>query len=270
MTPDEKPSRPPGSGLTNLPSFLETAITGTEPPWCVDGRPDPQKDKGPQMLGGSLHPVVLKAIWENQPFNQLFAAENLNALKNTGFALGVHWGSHKHEGTSDCGFADYLPKIIAKAQEQQYEIIRRLLAVYQQNQAVFNQIGLSQEQFITMLNQAYQKINAFLNTQVEIKGEALISLAETLGAQVENLEGDHQEQAAFVNLKKGVTLNTNLLNEQGRQAFNLDLGSAIHQAGALGVPDDFAIAASLILYQATEMVLVEDRQKPSLPVVVHS
>jgi hypothetical protein len=38
----------------------------------------------------------------------------------------------------------------------------------------------------------------------------------------------------------------------------------------LGVGAEFAMAASLILYQATEIILVENNGKRALPIVIHS
>ena len=37
-----------------------------------------------------------------------------------------------------------------------------------------------------------------------------------------------------------------------------------------GVEPDFATAASLILYAATEIVLVEQQGKPALPIIVNT
>lgn len=240
----------------DLPSFLEIKTDKSKSPWCVDGRPDFSKPKGPQMLGASLHPVVLKAVAENLTFEEQLLSQSFQTLQEAGFALGVHWGSHKHGELSDCGFADRMPEIIRKAQTNNQEIINRLLKVYQNHQTVFQL--------------AYAKINAFASEKIQLKGGALIERAQNLGAQVINLEGDHQERAAFVNLKEGVTLDTNRLNQQGKQAFNLDLWMVVGQAKKLNLNPDFALGASLILYQATEMVLVEDKGKAPLPIIIHA
>ncbi|MBI2029985.1 hypothetical protein HYT02_06205, partial [Candidatus Gottesmanbacteria bacterium] len=92
---------------------------------------------------------------------------------------------------------------------------------------------------------------------------------ESKKGTIENLNGLHEEQVAFVNLRPNTTLDTNNLNREGKQAFNLDLWAAVEQSKELGVPEDFARDASLILYMATEMVLVEKNGKPALPVQIH-
>lgn len=255
--------------ISNLPAFLTLSVDNTKQAWCVDGRPDLKSVKGPQMLGASLHPVALKAIYQRLNFNETLITDSFQTLRQTGFALGVHRGSHQHEGVSDCGFADRMLEIILKAQNQQAEITSRLLAVYRDNQAVFESQQITESGFSQMLSSAFTSIQQYSTEKIQIKGEALIAKACALGATVANLTGDHQEQVAFVNLKEGVTLNTNNLNRQGQQAFNLDLWMAIKQAEALGVDKSFALASSLILYQATEMVLVEDKSKPKLPIIIH-
>lgn len=269
MTPDQH-VQPNVKSLNNMPLFVELKLSGGEAAWCVDGRPDYQKSKGPQMLGGSLHPVVLKAIWEGKALDKAFVLASLNQLKETGFALGVHWGSHHVEGeASDCGFADKLPLLIAKAKEGEMEIRSRLGDLYRNNSAAFKALGMATEtDFLAQLGAAYAKINAF-EDRVKIYGEELIRTGIEAGAEVEKLEGNHSEQAAFVNLTKGVTLDTNRLNKEDQQAFNLDLWMVGEQAENLGVNKGFAWVASLILYQATEMVLVEDNGKPALQVILH-
>lgn len=255
---------------TNLPVFLPLSVNNTKQAWCVDGRPDPNSDKGSQMLGASLHPIILKAIDQNLNFDEALVGKILPALTSAGFSLGVHYGAHKHEGKSDCGFADRMPEIITKAQQQQGEITNRLLGVFRDNQAVFQSQGLTEEVFSQSLASAYQKINAYAPDKIQLTGETLIAKAQELGARVENLEGDHQEQVAFVNLKERTTLDTNELNLQEKQAFNLDLWAVLEQTRALGIDQNFALATSLILYQATEMVLVEAKGNPTLPVIIHS
>lgn len=267
--------QPNVESLNNTPRFVELKLSGGEAPWCVDGRPDYQKSKGPQMLGGSLQPVVLKTIWNEAYLDRNFVLDSLNKLKESGFVLGVHWGSHHVEGkASDCGFADKLRLIIAKAREEKPEISRRLRRLYKNNPAAFEALGMATEtDFLARLEDAYKKINAFGDNRedrVKIYGEELINTGIEAGAEVENLEGEHGEKAAFVNLKEGVTLDTNRLNKEGQPAFNLDLWAAVKQAEILGVGGGFARVASLILYQATEMVLVEDNGKPALEVIIHT
>lgn len=241
---------------TILPKFkiLPTALTMASR--CVDGRPDFSKtDKGPQMLGGSLHPIVLKALEQRESISQKFVSSSLTVLKNEPYRYGIgdHRDNHHHEANScGCGFADRLPEIIKKAQEQEIEITNRL-----------KNLGIEN------IKQTYETINDYLLDKIKDTGETLVSQIENNGGTIENLSGDHNEQAAFVNLKTNTTLDTNRLNKNGEQAFNLDLWAVIPQANTLGVSEKFAYNASLILYVATEMVLVEDKGKSQLPVFIH-
>src|SRR3989344_3159755 len=88
--------------------FIEANVQENYTPWCVDGRKDKDNHKpGPHMLGGSLHPLVLKALAKGTRFNEQFVLENSTVLKNAGYSLGVHRGIHydRENCKSDCGFA---------------------------------------------------------------------------------------------------------------------------------------------------------------------
>lgn len=247
--------------MKDLPKFIEKSITKSEAPRCVDGRPAHESEQGPQMLGGSLHPLVLEAIIDNSDFDNAFVENGLRNLSESGFVTGVHRGHHKdaEQGKSDCGFSDRLPEIIDTAKSNRDEISRRLKGIYLANGIDANSLSPS-----------YDLLSNYDSSKIKIKGESLIGLSETNKATVEELQGDHQEQAAFVNLKPDTTLDTKEVNKQGKQAFNLDLGEAIKQGIFLtkASPDTLR-DLSLIMYQATEMVLVEQKGKPALPVVLH-
>lgn len=252
-----------------IPPFREVTVSGTEPAWCVDGRADHGKSKGPQMLGGSLHPIILSAVSSGENLSEKTMQSGLAKLKESGFSAGVHRGSHKHpeHGTCDCGFADRMPHIIQTAVQRQGEITRRLTDVYLANKKTLAGLDEVMKQNIEGV---FAKLAAYTPEKFEMTGETLIQQAEGAGAQVEDVEGDHAEAVAYVNLKKGATLDTNGLNDEGKQAFNLDVWAAVEQSKALGVDEAFATLASLILYVATEMVLVEDKGKPALSVALHS
>lgn len=257
-----------GSPEINAAQFLELKITGYEAPWCVDGRPDNDSEKGPQILGGSLHPVVLAAVWFNEELDRNFLSSAFSTLRDNGYGIGVHCGSHRHGENSDCGFADNLPAVFQKVSDKRQTIMERLLDVYSENA---DALGIDDDEtFANMLENAFDLLTNYDTENFQLTGETLIKTAEAEGAAVVNLEGDHQEQVAFVNMKPDVTFDTNQSNTNGCQAFNLDLPVAVEQAATLGVDDNFAIAASLILYQATEMVLVEDKGKRALQVALHS
>jgi len=247
--------------VRDLPKFIEKSLGKTDAPRCVDGRPAHNSKQGPQMLGGSLHSLVLKAVIENRDFDDAFVKEELKTLSEAGFPIGVHRGHHKNaeEGKSDCGFSDRLPDIIDTAKNNRDEIFKRLNETYLMN-------GINTN---TLLS-SYDLLLNYATNKIKIKGEPLISLFEANKATIEDLRGDHQEQAAFVNLKPDITLDTQELNKSGKQAFNLDLREAVEQGIFLTKASvDTLRDLSLILYQATEMVLVEQKGKPALPVVLH-
>lgn len=241
-------------------SFIEKPLSGTEPARCVDGRQDPQSPEGPQMLGGSLHPIFLKSIVINSAIDELFIKSNLAVLREHGFKPGFHRGAHRNPETniSDCGAADRLSEILTTVLNRRKDIEQKLTQTYEANSMNPEAIG-----------KAYEIIEKYNQDNIRIKGEELISTGENEAAGMENLQGDHQERVAFVNLKKDVTFDTRKANEQGWQAFNLDLNAVIEQAKVLGVGEDFAIPASLIFYLGTEIVLVENKGKEALPVVIY-
>lgn len=194
---------------------------------CVDGRKDIEdiKELGPQMLGGSILPVLIKAIANNEIFDEKFLRENLRILKTAGFGLGVHTDDHHECG---CGLAANLELIVKVAHEQ--------------------------------------KDLKYAPEKIAIKGVELLKAAVSEGAEMSVLSGNHGEVKCFVNTKENTTFDTALANERGYQAFNLDLWAAVEQAGALGVDAQTAKGLALILYAATEIVLVEMKGKEALPV----
>jgi len=237
--------------------FIGKKLTGNEPPRCVDGRPDPKSPQGPQMLGGSLHPLVLKAIISNSNFDASAVQVGFQKLKEK-FPIGVHWGAHRHEGKSDCGFGDRLVDILQTAKDNKEEILTRLKNIY-------NKEGIDTDS----LASSYEIIYCYDLSKIKITGEELIQWSIENGAQSESLQGDHGEKIAFVNLKTGTTLDTQDINKQGNQAFNLDLWAATEQTQALtSASTEILRDLSLILYQATEMVLVEQKGKLALPVIL--
>lgn len=241
--------------------FIEAEVNGTEPAWCVDGRPDLSQPTGIQMLGGSLHPIVLAAIWENRDLDDQIVEDKFNSLGEAGFTQGVHRGDH-----GGCGFANNMSAIISTAIDRRDEITRRLTHVYETNREQFGAISKS---FSRLLVDAFERLESYPPGRLKLTGEPLIAMTEMMGATVQNVRGNHGESVVFVNTKRNTTFDTNAANNQGKQAFNLDLWAAVDQAKALGVSAEFATAASLILYQATEMVLVENRGKSALSVKVN-
>lgn len=249
-------------------TFYEKPLKGSEPARCVDGRPSPDSPQGPQMLGGSLHPIVLGAIFQSRDLDEKLTAESLKALQEAGIKTGAHRAEGSTVQASGCGFADRIKDILEKASTSRDEISRRLETVVNANQEKL--VGFPLSSLNELLNSAFSRIEAYSPNKIHLTGEGLVSSAEKSGSKVETVQGDHAEEVAFVNINAGTTLDTHVVNGQGNQGFNLDLMAAVKQSSQLGVPAEFSIPASLILYQATEMVLVEDKGNPPLPVEIHT
>lgn len=251
----ESPERP------FMKRFIEKNVVKRDHTRCVDGRPDKTvlTEKGPQMLGGTLHPIIVSVLEKNISFNPETVSSKAQQLKDAGYGIGVHRDNHHHEGiTCGCGFCDKLPAIITTVKKQKEEILSRMKTL------------LGEGDIYTTVEKAFPIIEQFQDENIKNTGEPIIEAAKAAGAAVEIVEGDHKEAVAFVNLKPGKTFDTNQANAEGWQAFNLDLWAAVEQAQALGVNKEFAQGASIILYVATEIVLVEQNGKPQLDVVVNS
>lgn len=249
-------------------SFIEKALSGVEPGRCVDGRPAHKSMQGPQMPGGTFHIVLIDAIDKGKNLTEEPLKNGFEQLDRTGYKPGLHRGHHKHpeNNISDCGAADKAKLILTVAQENRAEIIERLRPLYASEGNVLGPID--------MLEVAYSKIAKYNPERITITGEQLITKAEELGAFVEEVEGEHGERKAFVNFKKSTSFDTQRANEMGWQAFNLDLAEVIDQAKTLGVDPQIAAATSLVIYVATEMVLVEkygvaQEHQPPLSVEVY-
>src|SRR3972149_5437049 len=118
--------------------FKEKMLTGSEPARCVDGRPSPGSQQGPQMLGGSLHPILLDAISQQKDFNETTVAEDLKTLQGAGLKTGAQRGKQKSGEASDCVFADRLPDIIKTATDRRGIITDRLTKALVANRARLN------------------------------------------------------------------------------------------------------------------------------------
>lgn len=231
----------------------------TKAAFCVDGRVGTVGGKRyapyPQFLGGGLGFAVLNWLVSWPDDNLLINIEIVfNRLKQKGYPLGVHTSTHAHpsEDKSDCGFADNLPKIIETFLEENEVISRRL------NSAIsYFDRSLWVQLTDRIKPMEWENIAA---------GQRLISRAVDQGAILQTLIGDHQEAAAIVNLKDNTTLDVN--KSQKHSAFNLDLWLVDLVGKDLGWPIDRVKLLTLGLYLATEIVLVEQKDKPKLPILV--
>lgn len=267
--------------VSNIPPFYERLVEPTDPLGCIDGRPDKdQRSIGIQMLGGTLNMVVLRALAQGRDLDESLINEVVAELRNvdsTGAALPV--GVHK----GHCGFAHELINIMATIVEREDELNARVSQFVKAHEQEFLDFGFDNHE--NQIQAAFESIRRFSGEkQILVIGEDLVDSVTTDPDQVTDLLGKHEEVAAFVNLKDGYSLDNNLANGiispdlirlegaiiEKSPAFNLDMWAVRRQARALGINQNFAVAASLVLYAATEMVLVEQSGKPALPMILHT
>lgn len=226
--------------------------------FCVDGRKEEgQSGLYTQSLGGSLHQAVLNwiLIRSKDEFNDV-VNDTFNILSEKGYKIGLHTGSHTdNKRKSDCGFADNLGSIIDTLKKDQDEIF---------------EILVNADPTLADNSDSWREITDYLsqiNTgNLPIGYDLVTNNANIHGADVEHVEGNHNELAAYVNTQPNTTLDVN--NNQDTQAFNLDLWWVLEQANELGLNKTKAKLLSLGLYVATEKVLVEKQKGIRLPLIV--
>ncbi len=232
-------------------------VVESKPATCVDGRCCDELDYGisPQTLGGTIHFYVLKALKDSLSFTESSSLVDPILVEN-GFGL----GGHNHDGdTCDCGFAANNKIILQRVVSESKEIQSRLL-------------GLGVEIPDKNLKEIIRDFEALLEIQDPHypTGDELVANIGQTDAKIYKLNGSHQEIAAMVNLVESKTFDTNKADENNSQAFNLDLWYVLKVAKVLGLDETYAKEVSLMLYVATEMVLVEDKGNQALPVYVVS
>ena len=221
------------------------------------------------MLGGSLHLVLLWCLWHGKPLNEKACEHVFTILRDQGYGLGVHRGSNKNpkQHLSDCGFADNLASIIEVSLVDSEQIRTAVHALFTKHAP--EELRL-QDSFTHDMTLVLEKFSQYPRGSITIWGEDAILAAEKAGAQVSEVEGEHREETAFVNLESNKTLDSDEENREGHQAFDLDLWMVMEQVKTIGLPHDFALLASLILYVATEIILVERKGKHPLQVGLHT
>lgn len=239
-------------------NFISLITRLGKPSRCVDGRGSDDSDMGPQELGGSIHMIFLLALFSYESFTRLFVRETCEVLINLGFPIGGHRDEHANaaENVSGCGFADKLVKIFKRVLSHSELIISRIVEV----------LG---EEHTDALRAVTEKLAKYNLEDIKIDGEDLILLLEQMGGQIPVVKGVHEEGLVFVNLVENTTFNTNEAVKKAQSAFNLDLWAVLAKAKLLKIDNNFAFYASLILYVATEMVLVEDKGNKALDIRVN-
>ena len=253
-----------------LRNFVEVPHAKSLPEFCVDGRKGPRTDstgaviEGPYMqaLGGSFHLSALNWILGGGtvPYTQVID-ETFGALKEKGYRVSAHTGHHGDGQTkSDCGFDDNFSKIVTVLSDHAEDIWKTVTSAapaLSAERAVWDDV-------VKLVKQTASHLDT-----VPTGHEMVVNMARGKhGADLQELEGDHKEVAAVVNLKRNTTLDVD--KNQDTQAFNLDLWHVLDQAESLGMDVSKAKLLSLGLYVATERVLVEDKRGYAVPIIVNA
>lgn len=243
-----------------------------EPRFCVDGRTGERTNHNNeslehkpygQALGGDLNIASIRWLLNDGQENYLeTVTQTFTDLSQAGYQqLGVHYGGHAHDDGSDCGFADNNAKIIQTLGAKTDEIWQMIKASISQ----YPDILLSEEKFKQLVTDKVKRADLSKLP----KGKEIIDHAAKLdNVTVQQLEADHKEVAAVVNLKQNTTLDADN-NQDDTQAFNLDLWLVQQQAQDLGINVEEATLLTLGLYVATEMVLVEEKRGVRLPILIN-
>ena len=251
--------------------IVELSEPKEEPRFCVDGRTGPRKKSQEtlsskpygQALGGDLNITSVEWLLNNGQENYLDTITNtFSNLYSAGYKqLGVHYGGHAHENSSDCGFADNMVAIIKtliSKPDEIWEIISSAVLEYPE-------IQLDKGRYLELITNHVQQ--ADLNKLPT--GKNIIDKGASLpNVTVQELQKDHKEVAAVVNLKPNTTLDADN-NQDDAQAFNLDLWLVQQQAQDLDMNVENVTLLTLGLYVATEMILVENKRGVRLPVLIN-
>lgn len=255
-----------------LSRMVELAEPKEEPRYCVDGRTGERKTNNGkdltrkpygQALGGDLNIATIRWLLNDGQEDYLETVTQTFAdLSQAGYKqLGVHYGGHAHGDGSDCGFADNNAKIMQTLADKSEEIWQMIQAAISQ----YPEIGLSEEKFRQLVTNKVQQANL---SKLPPGKQIIDHAAKIDNVTVQNLEADHKEVAAVVNLKPNTTLDADN-NQDETQAFNLDLWLIQQQAQDLGIDVNEATLLTLGLYVATEMVLVEEKRGIRLPILIN-
>lgn len=242
-----------------------------EPRFCVDGRTGERKknneslERKPygQALGGDLNIASISWLLNGGQEDYLDTVSHIfTDLANAGYQLlGVHYGGHAHGDGSDCGFADNNAKImqtLADKTDEIWQMIKRAISQH-------SNIQLSEEKFKQLVANKVKKADL---SKLPNGKQIIDHAAKIDNVTVQQLEADHKEVAAVVNLKPNTTLDADN-NQDEAQAFNIDLWLVQQQAQDLGIDVEETTLLTLGLYVATEMVLVENKRGIRLPILIN-
>lgn len=238
--------------------------------FCVDGRAGVRKTSvgkpltGPylQALGGTFNMAAVSWILTagsrsyEETINAVFSQ-----LKKAGYRIGAHTGHHSDKQTkSDCGFDDNFASIVTV-------LATHADAIWKAITTTVPTLVPQRQNWNEVMRLAGESAKHF-NT-VPTGFDMVMNMACTKhGADLQELEGDHGEVAAVVNLKRNTTLDVD--KNQDTQAFNLDLWHVLDMGKVLGLDMVKTMLLTLGLYVATEMVLVEQKRGYGIPIIVNA
>lgn len=235
--------------------FSPINVTNKHAVCCVDGRSFTPHGICIQMLGGTINLLILVSILSSKRLDDDLINTVCKNLQIAGFEIGAHRGFHAKGEMSDCGFADRLVDIVSLAQKEIDQISAKIQEIADTNSLELKKLSLATEM-----------IKDFDLSNIKMTGNELVMKIEEFGGSVVTMQGDHAEEACFVNMVSDTTHDKASVTSQ---IFNFDVWHLASQAGSLGLDVDLAVALSFILYVATEMILVESKGKPALPVYVN-
>ncbi|GIW62311.1 MAG: hypothetical protein KatS3mg090_0137 [Patescibacteria group bacterium] len=246
------------------------------PPNCVDGRAWSNKyDLAPQFLGGSFHFVVVASILWQKALDWFMIESVFKQLNSFNYKIGLHRGSHKNAElkVSDCGFVDNIAVILKVLKDNSDYILKSL--PNRKIKSVLKSFGAGFSDYeIDQIREKNKKALAFVLNKGVLSGDKIIAKTQDVfgnQAVIYELEGEHREQAVLLNLSELKTFDTLKANQLGCQAFNLDLKMFYKILKNFKLTNEQllrSVVLSLVLYQATEKVLVEDKGKKALPMFV--
>lgn len=215
--------------LANGRFHRETSVV--MPCKCIDGRRCPEATEGPNAAGGTETIFVADDLtskrFEADDFSVTEGMRKIiEALQAFNYPVGGHSdNTHADMNDSGCGANDKLPRIYDM-------IVRQRDTVKKYVEAILGEGTVDAETEHLILQNAGSRLQ---NNDFSTGKDVYDVLDSTPDAQLEELNGAHNEVIAVINLREGTTLDrTALENEYGSnyQAFNVDAWSFRHAAEA--------------------------------------
>lgn len=188
---------------------------------CIDGRSSANPTEGPNAAGGTETLFVADDLTSKR-----FASDDgsvtggirniMTVLKESGMPIGGHTDDHHaHPLQSGCGANDKLEQIYAM-------IVKKVDSIKVITESILGEGAVDQATSDRIV------VNAASRTDFPAGQDVVSVFKSSPNVLLEELQGEHNEVAAVVNLKKGTTLDRGALaHEFGNtyQAFNIDAWS---------------------------------------------